>query len=154
MTSVNPPAMFDHLPYLIDQAHRRMQQDLASLVDTRPFPELRGSHMKILSMIPPGGARPSVLAATANMTRPALGEIVAHLRDHGYVDVTADPEDGRAVVVTHTARGRKADEAATKGIAAMHRQWRQELGDEPFRALLKALSELTSGQVTPANHGH
>ena len=149
MSSVNPQLAFDHLPYLIDQAHRRMQRDLAQLVDSRRFPELRGAHMKILSMIPSEGTRPSALASTANMTRPALGEIVAHLREHGYVTVKPDPADGRAVIVVHTARGRKAYAAADKGITELRRHWATQIGEDAVAALERALTALAVEQAPP-----
>ena len=141
MIPVNPPADL-HLPYLIDAAHRRMQQDLALLVDAKKFPELRGSHLRILSMIPAEGARPSALADLARMTRPALGELVAHLREHGFVESQADALDGRAVVLRLTRRGQRAAAAAHAGIAELRRHWADEIGADKVEALIAGLAAL------------
>lgn len=133
-----------HIPYLLDVAHRRMQLELATLVDAKPFPELRGSHFRLIGMIPAEGARPSVLAETAQVTRPALGELVRHLEDHGYVDVVADASDGRAVIVRLSARGRRAAAAADKAVAELRRRWEREIGASQVEALTEALAALTA----------
>lgn len=141
MTQVNPEAA-SQIPFLLSQAFRRMQQDLADLVDSTGFPDLRGSHLRILSMVPAEGARPSALAELAQMTRPALGELVAHLKDKGYLRVRADAADGRAVVITHTPKGRRAAAAAHRGMDDMERRWAQQIGRDRLDALIDALAQL------------
>ena len=93
-------------------------------------------------MIPDGGARPSALAETAQVTRPALGELVRHLQEHGYLDVEADASDGRAVIVRLSARGRRAAAAADDGIAELRRRWAREIGAARLQAMLDALAAL------------
>lgn len=146
MTRVNAFDAEDHIPYLLDLAHRRMQQDLEQLVNSKPFPDLRGSHFRLLCMIPTPGARPSVLADTARVTRPALGELVHHLEDHGYVITEADPSDGRAVIVQLTTRGRRAAAAANAAIDELKRSWAREIGPERLAALIDACAALTIRQ--------
>lgn len=97
-----------------------MQQDLHDIVGSAGFGHLRGSHFRILSMIPPQGARPSALADIAQITRPALGELVAHLRTHGYVSTTAN-----------------------KGIEELRRQWSADVGSDRLDAMLDVLADLT-----------
>ena len=143
MTFVNPPSGRGHIPYLLELANRRMQQDLLSIVNPAAFPHLRGSHFRILSMIPPEGARPSALAGFAQITRPALGELVAHLRTHGYVATSADASDGRAVVVRLTRRGKQAAAEANKGIDELKRRWAAEVGSNRLEAMVEVLAALT-----------
>ena len=143
METVNPLLMRGHIPYLLEQATRRMQLDLGTIVGTARFPELRGSHLRIIGMIPPEGARPSALALTAQMTRPALGELVAHLRDTGYVTAEPDASDGRAVVVRLTPQGRRAGAKVARGIEELRERWSAEIGRERVEALLDALAALT-----------
>lgn len=145
MALVNTFLREGHVPYLLDRAHRRMQQDLAALVDARAFPELRGSHFRLIAMIPAEGARPSILADMAQMTRPALGELVRHLQDHGYIDAQGDVSDGRAVIVRLTARGRRAAAAAEKAVAELRRQWANEIGTERLDSMIEALVALAGG---------
>lgn len=147
MTAVNPALAPGHIPYLIDMANRRMQQDLGVLVNRRRFPELRGSHFRILSMIPPPGSRPSALAAAAAMTRPALGELVGHLRQNGYVEVNADASDGRAVLVQLTRRGRQAVAEAERAIGTLRQRWAEEIGEPRMDAMIDALTALAAPMI-------
>jgi DNA-binding MarR family transcriptional regulator len=144
MTHVNAFDTENHIPYLLDLTHRRMQQDLAELVDAEPFPDLRGSHFRLLVMIPAAGARPSALAEMAQVTRPALGELVRHLEDGDYVTTAPDPSDGRAVIVHLTPRGSRAAAAANEGIDELERSWAREIGADKLAALLDACAALTS----------
>jgi DNA-binding MarR family transcriptional regulator len=143
MTSVNTFLQQGHVPYLLDRAHRRMQQDLAALVDARAFPELRGSHFRLLGMIPAEGARPSTLADIAQVTRPALGEFLRHLEAHGYIETDADVTDGRAVIVRLSARGERAAAVADQAVAELRRRWTSAIGAERLEALVDALVALT-----------
>lgn len=148
MTLVNQFLQNGHLPYLLDLAHRRMQHDLGVLVEATSFPELRGSHFRLLGMIPDDGARPSAIAEVAQITRPALGEMVQHLQEHGYVDVTPDASDGRAVIVRLSARGRRASAAADKAITQLRRRWARDIGAARLESLIDALTAL-AGEVDP-----
>lgn len=94
-------------------------------------------------MIPAEGTRPSVLAEIAAMTRPALGELVAHLEEHGYVAVQPDPTDGRAVIIALTRRGRNAAAEAQRAISELKQRWTEEIGSERLDALLASLAALT-----------
>lgn len=132
-----------HLPYLIDMANRRMQAEMALIVDDASFPHLRGAHFRILDLLPRDGARPSALAAAAQMTRPALGELVAHLREHGYVTTETDPTDGRAQVITLTGLGRRTVAEVERAVAELRRRWAEEIGADRVDALLDALAALT-----------
>lgn len=51
------------------------------------------------------------LAGRAAMTKQAMRELVVHLEERGYVAVEPHPEDGRAKLVTLTARGWDAIDA-------------------------------------------
>src|SRR5215468_10124502 len=63
----------DHLPRWLDAVSRRLSADLGARLRGQ-VPELRGSHRRILQMIPPDGIRITDLAALAGMTKQALGE--------------------------------------------------------------------------------
>lgn len=134
-------ALPDHLARWLEAASRRLYADLQAhgrLV----FPELRGSHRRILQMIPAQGVRITDLARIAGMTKQALGEFVDWLEQSGFVRSGRDPADGRVRLVTRTDRGDAAAEAATLAIAAVEREWRKEVGAETFDTMKQALRQL------------
>lgn len=54
------------------------------------------------------GVRASDLAARLGMSRPSMSRLVRRLTQKGLVDTTTDPSDGRAVILSSTAVGRRA----------------------------------------------
>ena len=134
-------ALPDHLARWLEAASKRLHADLVAQ-GTLDFPELRGSHRRILQMIPPQGVRITDLARIAGMTKQALGEFVDWLEQSGFVRSGRDPADGRVRLVTRTDRGDAAAEAATLAIAAVEREWRKEVGAEAFDTMKQALRHL------------
>lgn len=147
MTAVKPglDARLAHVPYLLEVAKRRCNAELDDLADTAAFPDLRGSHVRLLCILPDDGARPSALADAALVTRQALGQMLAHLAEGGYVESVPDAADRRAVIVRRTRRGDAAAAAGMAGIAALEGTWAREVGAERFAAFRDVLRELVLG---------
>ena len=144
MTSVKPPpgdALPDHIARWLEQVSRRLHADLGEQ-GLRDFPELRGSHRRILQMIPPHGIRITDLALLAGMTKQALGEFVDWLEQSGFVASGRDPADGRVRLVTRTERGDAAAATAQRAIEAVERAWRQEIGDSRYETMKQAMRDL------------
>jgi DNA-binding MarR family transcriptional regulator len=154
MTVRKPPAedaLPDHVARWLEAASKRLYADLR-IQGLLMFPELRGSHRRILQMIPPQGIRITDLALIADMTKQALGEFVDWLEQSGFVRSGRDPADGRVRLVTRTDRGDAAAEAASQAIAAVEREWRKELGTEVFETMKQALRQLGRDSL-PAHPG-
>jgi DNA-binding MarR family transcriptional regulator len=144
MTRRNPAdddPLPDHLPRWLEAVTRRMRADLGAQ-GLRDFSGLRGSHRRILQMIPPPGIRITDLAATAGMTKQALGEFVDWLEHAGFVQSRRDDRDRRVRLVSRTSKGDAAADAAQRAISAVERQWRAEIGPEQFDAMKQALRDL------------
>src|SRR5580700_8109855 len=144
MTERKPPhddGLPDHLARWLEAVSKRLHAELSAR-GMRDFPGLRGSHRRILQMIPPQGIRITDLALIADMTKQALGEFVDWLEQSGFVRSGRDPSDGRVRLVTRTDRGDAAAEAASQAIAAVEREWRKELGTEVFETMKQALRQL------------
>ena len=144
MTARKPPAVDvlpDHLARWLEAASKRLYADLRAQ-GTLVSPELRGSHRRILQMIPPQGVRITDLARIAGMTKQALGEFVDWLEQSGFVRSGRDPADGRVRLVTRTDRGDAAAEAARLAIEAVERDWRKEVGAEAFDTMKQALRQI------------
>ena len=144
MTSVNRPAdddLPDHIARWLEQVTRRLRDELGAH-GWRDFPGLRGSHRRILQMIPPHGIRITDLALLAGMTKQALGEFVDWLEQSGFVASGRDPADGRVRLVTRTEQGDAAASAAQRAIEAVERGWRQEIGDSRYETMKQAMRDL------------
>ncbi len=145
MTLRKPPfedGLPDHLPRWLEAVTRRLYAELGAQADRLGFPELRGSHRRILQMIPPGGIRITDLARTAGMTKQALGEFADWLEQAGFVASARDPADGRVRLLTRTPQGDAAATAAKQAVARVERAWRAELGAAGFDTMKQALRDL------------
>ena len=131
----------DHLARWLEFVQRRLRAELGAS-GLRDFPQLRGSHRRILQMIPAGGIRITDLARMAGMTKQSLGEFVDWLERRGFVASGRDPADGRVRLVTRTADGDTAADTATRAIAAVERHWRQEIGAGRYDTMKQALRDL------------
>jgi|SRR5215475_9069827 len=151
MTARKPPAedvLPDHLARWLEAVSRRLGAELG-VRGLRDYPELRGSHRRLLQMIPANGIRITDLARMAGMTKQALGEFVDWLEERGFVRSGKDPADGRVRLVTRTAAGDAAAATAARAIAAVERDWRKDIGAQRYDAMKEALRDLGRDSLGP-----
>jgi DNA-binding MarR family transcriptional regulator len=130
----------------LEAVTKRLRADLAAQGGF-PFPELRGSHRRLLQMIPPEGIRVTDLARRAAMTKQALGEFMDWLEQAGFVVSGRDPADGRVRLITRTRQGDEAAIEATRAIEAVERGWRKEIGTARYDAMKQVLRQLGHDQI-------
>lgn len=88
------------------------------------------------------GSRITYLAAHADITVQAMGELVDHLARHGYVERAPDPTDGRAKLVRLTAQGLAVYALAGRLVREIEATWAGYIGARKFGQLKKLLAEL------------
>jgi DNA-binding MarR family transcriptional regulator len=101
-----------------------------------------GSLSALASLVSDGPMRLGELAAVEGISPPSMTRIVANLEERGHVRRTADPIDGRALVVEATASGRAL---VTTGREARIRELRRRvaaLSDEDRATLGAAIPVL------------
>jgi DNA-binding MarR family transcriptional regulator len=136
----------DHMARWLEVVTRRLRADLGAQGGFA-FPELRGSHRRLLQMIPPEGIRITDLARRADMTKQALGEFMDWLEHAGFVASGQDPADGRVRLITRTEQGDAAATAAQRAIDAVERGWRTEIGAARYDAMKQVLRQLGRDQT-------
>lgn len=133
----------DHLARWLEAVSKRLHAELGTRArGMRDFPALRGSHRRVLQMIPPQGIRITDLALMAGMTKQALGEFVDGLEGSGFVSSRQDPADGRVRLVTRTAQGDQVAAATQRVFEEVEREWREEIGAARYDAMKQALRML------------
>jgi DNA-binding MarR family transcriptional regulator len=111
---------------LIAQFRRTSQLMVAELVErlaSAGYSDITAAAHPLFENIDPGGTRLTELAARAGMTHQSMGELVDSLARGGYVERVADPSDGRARLVSLTARGRRVARDALREIAKIEARW-------------------------------
>ena len=72
------------------------------------YSDVRQVHLNVLRHIDvPGGTRIVDLAARAGVTKGAMGQLVEECARLGLLELTPDPTDRRAKIVTYSKRGRE-----------------------------------------------
>jgi DNA-binding MarR family transcriptional regulator len=115
--------------------HRRIITEL----NAAGFDDLRVPHMAVLQFPGPDGVRPGVLAERAGMSRQAMNQLLRSLEGLGYIARSAAPDEGRAVLVRLTKRGRAAYAKIHEILRAIEREWSAELGPKRFAQLKELL---------------
>jgi DNA-binding MarR family transcriptional regulator len=108
-------------------------------------PHVRVAHGNVFQWLDDEGTRVSVLAERAQMTKQSMGELVAHLEAHGYIERVPDPADKRAKLVRLTSSGHDVYPVARAAIAEIEAAWERRLGTARLRQLRELLTELDAG---------
>ena len=106
------------------------------------FPDVRPAHNVVFQYLDAAGTTVSTLAERAEMTKQAMGELVAHLEERGYVDRVPDPADRRAKLVRPTAKGRDVYRVVRELIPEIEQQVVELIGATRMRQLRRDLQTI------------
>jgi DNA-binding MarR family transcriptional regulator len=119
-----------------------MQAIVADELVRRGFGDLRPALLGVAQHVGADGTRITELAERAWLTKATVVHAVDELERLGYVTRRPDPTDGRAKLVTSTARAHAAERIAREAIADIRAAWAELLGAEEMDALEAGLRRL------------
>jgi DNA-binding MarR family transcriptional regulator len=108
------------------------------------------SYIALLGNVDTEGTRIVTLAERLGTTRQAVSQLVKAIEAAGYLERRPDPDDGRGVLVRHTATGRGLLADALAAMADIEAGYARLIGDERMAALKAALGEIADS-VDPAS---
>jgi DNA-binding MarR family transcriptional regulator len=118
-------------------------------INAAGFPQ-RASHSAVMAHIDTdGGTRLTTIAARANLTPQAVGELVDDLERVGYVVRLPDPDDRRAKRIVLTERGQACVAAALRTIATLEAELDALLGADAVAALAETLARIVAAGRRP-----
>ena len=120
-----------------------MTEHIHARLAEQGHPHIRVAHGNVFQFLDDEGTRVSVLAERAQMTKQSMGELVAHLEAHGYVERVPDPSDGRAKLVRPTASGQATTRSPSRRSPRSRRAGRSGSGRPKLRRLRALLEELS-----------
>ena len=136
---------------LVNQANRELQTDMVRHAHRRGWTDAKYAHNWVFGFLGWEGARASDLATKAGITRQSMGEVIRDLVDLGIVEMTPDPSDRRAKLVTYTERGREETMQGYNHIVEFEDRMIAELGEEAYEHLrlgLEKISEILEEEAT------
>ena len=118
----------------IDHLHEQLAEQGFTPVRSTFGPVLRALHDRPTSL--------TALAGDLGVTKQAVARVVEDMRDAGLVEQAADPADGRARVLSLTARGEAMVAAAIRIGTEYETALSEQLGARQARALRTALEAI------------
>jgi DNA-binding MarR family transcriptional regulator len=116
------------------ELHRRAQEG--------GYTDIREAHLQVFGAIDWTGTRLTDLASRANMTLPAMSELVDELQRCGYLERRPDPSDRRAKLIVPTRKGRRVLVAALRAVREIEARYAAVVGEERFHEMVEALQDL------------
>ena len=111
-------------------------------IHARGYRDVSLSDTNLLANLDTGGSTITALARRAGVTRQAASQQVTALERSGYVERHASDQDGRAVIVVQTVRGRALLHDALEIVAAIEQDYAAVLGPRRYVNLTSALAAL------------
>ena len=90
--------------------------------------QVSAAHIHITRHVSLEGSRLNDLAASANMTKQAMGDLVTQCEAWGLVERTPDPQDARARSIFFTSTGLAWLQAFEQAVAQTETEFKQEVG--------------------------
>ncbi|MCA1727455.1 MAG: MarR family winged helix-turn-helix transcriptional regulator [Actinobacteria bacterium] len=143
-----PPPAGAPTAALLGAAYQVLGMVIVEGVNRAGFPQ-RPAHSAVFANIDLGGTRLSDLAARANMTPQAMGELVDDLESLGYVRRRPHPDDRRAKLVVLTPKGRRCVEAGIRVVEGIEERLRDQLGGRRLADLRRAAGHIIGAWAPP-----
>ncbi len=141
MSSQMPGPSHKPLIALVDRLNRVLQVEMVASGRAAGFPELKQAHNAVFGTLSSSqGSHTADMAARAGITRQSMGEIVRDLVDLGIVEMTVDPDDRRAKLVTYTEYGLTVARSGRQHIVDLEDRLAEEFGEEEYARVRKILA--------------
>ncbi len=144
------PGQMARLPLVaqLGQAHDAFEREFDRRLARSEFSGLSLAHSRNVLRHLGRPMRASAIVGRCGLTKQAVSQQLAHLERHGYVQVSPDPGDHRARLVSLTERGRAAQRTVVRTFAEIERDWAGLVGPDRLgdvRATLDMLLATVDG---------
>jgi DNA-binding MarR family transcriptional regulator len=135
----------DDLGFLLAKAMQRWNELLSERFAAAGYGDIRPAYGSVLlPLFEEDGLRMGELAQRARLTKQTMTEMVRRLERDGLVERRPDPRDGRASLISLTARSRAFEPIAEHLLVDLDGLVRRRLTNERVDELKAALQELIS----------
>jgi DNA-binding MarR family transcriptional regulator len=147
---ISPPPRA--LPALLTEVKTAAIDRLRERIADAGHPDIREGHGCVFGFIDlEHGSRLTDLAASAGLTKQAVGEAVTELERLGYVERVPDPHDGRAKIIRLTDRGMDAVIKGRRIFAEIEREWAEQIGPELVASMRAAATRIAALEAAKRN---
>lgn len=125
------------------------RERIYSAVRKAGYNDLQRVHVLLFRYPTIADMRPSELAEQMGISKQAINDLLRQLETKGYLELRPDPSDGRARLITLTARGSELMELTRAVAQDIAEEWAQRVGRRRYESLRQTLLQL----VEAANRG-
>lgn len=104
------------------------------------WPTVTRPQVMVLIAIAQGARRNAEVARRLGITRQSVGQTIAEMVELGLVEMTPDPEDGRANILSISELGERRRKDSRDAISLIARELSRRIGAEHVQALDAALA--------------
>lgn len=124
-----------------------MRAEMLARIHAAGFADVTHAQISIFRFEGPEGRRPTAIAASAQLSKQAVNDVLGQLEGAGYLRRRSDPSDGRARVVRLTARGRRLDTAIWQAGREVEDDWRERIGEPTWGTFRTVLDQIARADV-------
>jgi DNA-binding MarR family transcriptional regulator len=149
MSSPDEP-MIERKPLIaiVARATRLLASDMLRAAHERGHTQIRQAHDPVFATLPEEGARASDMAARAGITKQSMGEAIRDMVDLGLLEMTEDPSDRRAKLVTFTDAGLEIARDGKRYMHTLEQQWIAKFGEQEYETAREVLEGIVE-MMTP-----
>jgi DNA-binding MarR family transcriptional regulator len=130
---------------IVDRLLRLLATDMLHAAHDRGHTQIRPAHDPVFATLPSQGARASDMATRAGITKQSMGEAIRDMAAMGLLEMTEDPTDRRAKLVTYTEAGLAVARDGKRHMYELEQQWIEKFGEKEYetaREVLEGIVEL------------
>ena len=137
---------------LVHRATRALQNHMVGEANRRGHPEIKQAFNAVFATLDAAGSRTIDMADKAGITRQSMGEVVREMVRVGLLEMTTDPTDRRAKLVTYTEKGLARAREGYQHILELEQRFVEQFGSDAYeqtRDVLARLTEFVEGLADP-----
>jgi DNA-binding MarR family transcriptional regulator len=142
--SSSTPQDAPHIGALLRHAWQAVRERIYTGVLQEGYDDLARAHVALFRYEGLDGRRPGQLAASMQITKQSVNDLLRYLERRGYLKTYPDPLDKRARLVRLTARGRQFDTTVRTHARAAECELAQAIGQQSFRLFYKVLLRINA----------
>ena len=113
------------------------------------YDDLQPAHVLLFGYPTIADMRPSELAQQRGLSKQTINDLLRQMEAKGYLELRQDPSDGRARLITLTARGSELADLIRSIAQDIQEEWARVIGIRRYEALRQSLLRL----IEAANSG-
>ena len=135
-----------HLGRMLLKLERQFTRQVLHKLAENGIDDITLRHFVVIPYIDDKGIRAVEIARQVGISKQAVSKLVDELVQKGYLELKADPTDGRAFLVLMSNKGNEFLKLAIQYTQQVEKQWSNQVGEQDFKSMKSAMTILLNNQ--------